>query len=271
MKSNSIQELNAALEAGKYNTAPVLGQALQIQDLSEMAERHLTTSAKLDLKNRTSKLVVREEDGTISICVYISNIVVTGNEENGVREIAKVLNDLSQRGEIRSVLTPPSSIKLASDSSVPKTAVFSFVLVPAEKHDEVNARYAPFTTKEGEIGPAIDDLSVPLSDGEFLAIVHIPHQLLQSQSKTSAELVQREIDNILLVLPKGTRVRQVTALATVSVVQQCEVKFYNALMPQVKRVEVEYRREFAKFEGGIVEYNLLTRVRYFDKDGELYV
>lgn len=244
------------------------GKALEVQDLSELSSQYLTPSAKIDMSNKALNQVVRTEDGQVFVSLYLSVTVIEGLEEDGVKEIAKILNDLSQRGEIHSALSPISSVRLAMMNSVPKSAVFAFPLVPATKVKEISERYAPFVTKEGEVGPPLHYMHVPLAKGEFLTSITVSPFVLKTD-KTVSDLLQEELNQYLKVLPKGTQVRKITPLAIVSLAKTFEVKFYNPLLEKVKRVELGYVRETALLNPNKIEmFNLLVGVNYFDENDE---
>jgi hypothetical protein len=267
----SLQTLNKALEAGKYNSSPeslTQGAALQVLDLSERIQPLLTESAKLDLTRKSPRLLRVTEDSQVFQAIYFSCVVKTGNEQRGLEEIAKIVNDMSHRGIIHSVLAPPSALELARMSSVAKSVVFFFPLVPLNAVKDCEALYKGIYTLEGGVGQEIEDTSVPLAEGEFLADIRVSHfmSMIQDQPIDPEKILQNRIDEFLAVLPKGTEVRSVTKLAVMDLSLPYEVKFYNALLQRVKKVDLDYVREIAKFDGGIHQFNLFTGIRYYDKD-----
>ena len=73
----SLKDLQDALEAGKYNSAPV-GAALQVEDLNEAASKMLTESAKYDLTRKSTQLTI-VEDGNVFKPVYFAVRIKKGN------------------------------------------------------------------------------------------------------------------------------------------------------------------------------------------------
>lgn len=266
----SIDQLNEALKASESNP-PTQGSVLQVKDLSELAAKHLTPSAKYDLSQKATSLIVKYDDGRCYASMYFATRVRTGDEDIAVEYLCRILNDLSQRGLIHSTLAPLSSLELARTSSVAESVVFCFVLIPATAHKDIESLYPKFVIKEGEVGEPLYDLSVPLSEGEFLTTIRLSHNLLMQGSANYQERFQTELNQYLAMLPKGTRVRQVTQLAIQDLSVQFEVKFHNRLLQRVKRVELEYVREIAQFDNRIEQFNVVTGIRYFDaEDKELY-
>lgn len=267
-----IDALNEALEASKSSPS-TYGAALQVNDLSEIAKKYLSPNAQYDQAQKATTLSVKHDDGTYYTAIYFATRVRTGDEETAVQYLARVLNDLSQKGLVHSTLAPLSSLQLAIISEVPQSVVFSFVLVPHESHADIKAMYPKFSIEEGGCGEALYDLSTPKGEGEFTANIRISHTLGLSNhnGKTSQDYFQQELQEYLAVLPKGTRVRKITQLAVMDLSVQFEVKFYNALLQRVKRVELSHVREIARIGDSIEQFNLLVGIRYFDKDDkELY-
>lgn len=272
--SGKLEELMKALEAGKYVSAPPSisqGAALKINELSEIANKYLSESAKLDLSKKVKQLIVND-DGKLYQAIYFSAVVKTGNEEKGIAAIAKIINDLSQHGLIHSCLAPMSSLELARTSSVAKSVVFCFPLVPMNSVKDCEARYKEFYTLEGGVGPEYDDLTVPLAKGEFLAEVRVTHSLAMLDkidgTKSVQERIQREINKYLKFLPEGTEVVQVTELAVSDLSYPVEVKFRHPEMHDVSKVDLDYVRCVRRVENGIEQYNRFTGITYYDKVGK---
>ncbi|NJO48183.1 MAG: hypothetical protein HC840_00545 [Leptolyngbyaceae cyanobacterium RM2_2_4] len=269
--SHSIEELNKALEASNQ-TPPTQGTVSQVNDLSELAAKYLTPSAKYDQAQKATTLTVKYDDGRFYTAIYFATRVATGDEERAVEYLARILNDLSQKGLVHSTLAPISSLELARTSSVAQSVVFSFVLIPQECHRDVKAMYPKFSIEEGGAAEELYDLSVPLDQGEFLANIRISHvATLHGSTHNPQEMFQNELQQYLAVLPKGTRVRKITQLAITDLSVPFEVKFYNPILQRVKRVELSHVRACAVIGDHLEQFNLLTGVRYFDaEDKELY-
>lgn len=263
----SVDKLNKALEAGQYNgPSPVL----QVEDVSAIANKYLHSGARYDMSQKATSQIVRTDEGRVFQAIYFSCIVKTGNEEAGVRALADIINDLSQQGLIHSCLAPISSLHLAITSSVKKSAVFVFPVVPQECVKDCQAKYKEFFTLEGGIGQELEDTSVPLAEGEFLAEIVLSHHSAMIRSEGSLEQrVQREIDEYLKVLPEGTEVVQKTELAIYDLSYRVEVKFRHPRMYDVSKVELDHVRCIRPLEEGKLEqYNRFTGIRYFGKDGK---
>lgn len=273
--SERLEDLMKALEAGKYvsSSASLLhGAALKVDDLSEIANKYLSESAKLDIANSVKQLIVTDDEGKTYQSIYFSAVVKTGNEEKGVAAIAKVINDLSQHGLIHSCLAPMSSLQLAVTSSVPKSVVFCFPHVPSNCVKDCEARYKELFTLEGGVGPEVEDTSVPLAEGEFLAEIRVTHSLaLLKQAGSTQERIKREINKYLKFLPEGTEVVQVTEIAISDLSYPVEVKFKHPEMHDVSKVELDYVRCVRRVADGIEQYNRYTGIKYFDRSGkEMY-
>lgn len=271
--AEELDKLQKVLEAGKYNHTPVYQSALQVEDLSELANKYLSASAKLDVSRKSKLLELKNEDGLEYKTIYFSAVVKTGNEELAVQEIAKIVNDLSQQGLIHSTLAPISSLQLAINTRVLKV-VFCFPLVPVSSIEACKTKYGKFFTLEGDVGIELEDLSVPLQEGEFLVDIRIAHQLAMlttKEVKPLKDLVQDEIDRYLKFLPEGTEVVQVTPLVISDLSAPYEVKFKHPQMYDVSKVELSYTRCVRPLENGLEQYNRYLGLRYFDKSGkEMY-
>ena len=248
---------------------------MQIEDLSNLASKYLSASARLDLAQKATSLSVKTDDGRFYNAIYLATRVVKGDEETAVQYLARVINDLSGRGLIHSTLAPISSMQLALSTSVLQSVVFSFVLIPQESHKDVQNLYPEFVMQEGDVGRELYDLSPILSPGEFLAKIRVSHciaVLQPCEAKDSRAYFQTQLEEYLAVLPKGTRVRKVTQLAITGLSLDFEVKFYNELLQNVKSVELEHRRAGAMINNEFKQFNVLVGVKYIDKDGNfLYI
>lgn len=266
--AESLKNLTDALEAGSVNFTPISASpALQIQDLSSVARPYLSASTRYDMSKKSMQLTV-VENNEVFRCIYLAARVVTGNEEKAVIEISKALNDLSSQGLIHSCLAPISSLRLALTTSVPQSVVFAYVLVPRDAVADCEAKYGHISIQEGEAGKALDDMKPQLQPGEFLATIRVSFRpAMLSNPPDYKELVHKAIQDYLRYLPENTRVRQVTELAVTDLSYPFEVKFFNPIMQNIKRVELEYIRQVAKFDDNYVhQFNLLTGIRYFDSD-----
>lgn len=260
-----LDDLHRALEAGN-KVQETKSNHIQVEDLSHIADKYLSASARYDMNTKAYQLIAHDIDGRVYEAMYLATRVISGDEERAVEYLARVLNDLSRRGLIYRTLAPVSSIELALSSSVKTSAVFAFVLIPKESHKEVQNMYPEFVMQEGDIGRELYDLSPILSPGEFITTIRVTCLPLNEPSGVQDRL-QQEIDAYLAVLPKGTRVRRITNLAITDLSIPFEVKFYNELLQDVKRVEIGYKRAVAKVGDGLKQFNVMTDITYIAADG----
>jgi hypothetical protein len=268
--SERLADLEKALEHTEHTLS--VGTTTQVEDLTTIANPYLTRSACYDLDNKALHQIIKYDDGRTYRCLYLAVRCKTGNEEKGVKAIAKVINDLSSRGLIHSCLAPISSVKLALTSFQPQSAVFCFVHVPESQLDLCKVLYKGIQVEEGGVSDEIEDLRPVLEDGEFLAEVRVSSivSLLGSRFDTYVA-VQDQIDLYLAVLPKGTQVKSVVKLAVNDFSIPYCVKFFNPLMKQIKKVSFDYVRCGEIIDEKFVQFNLYQGIRYFDADEkELY-
>jgi hypothetical protein len=254
-----------ALEASKEKAHK--GPILQINDLSYAANKHLSASARYDLSQKATQTIVKYDDGRFYKAIYFATRVRKGDEELGAEYLARIMNDLSQRGLIHSTLAPISSLNLAQTTLTLQSVVFAFVLIPQESHKEIQAFYPKFVVQEGDVGHELYDLSPILSEGEFLTTIRFQAHLYFNQPKDIRSLLQEELNRFISILPKGTRVRSITQLAITDLSVGFEVKFHNELLQEVKRVEFDYKRAVAKVGDGLKQFNVITGITYIAADG----
>lgn len=233
----------------------------------QLSQKYLSVDAQEAFKNNATSSVVSKENGSIFRCAYFSVVSRQGNEEEGVKILADIANDLAEQGLIHSVLAPISSLPLVRmPLQVDRSAVFMFLLIPHDKHQEVAEKYKNIYMLEGGVGKDVGDLNPILEDGEFLADIRATRSLMIKDEKIARERIQDQIDQYLAVLPRGTVVREVTECSIIDLTYPFEVKFYNPLFDKVKSVSLEYTRQFARVDNKIEQFNLLLEVRYFDAD-----
>ena len=264
----SLKNLVDALEAGLADSSTISKSPIAVEDLSNLAEKYLTRSAKYDLQNKSCYLVRKEDDGTFYRCIYFAVQVREDNVEGGIQMIAPAINKLSEDGLIHSTLAGVSSVKLAKmplkDLAI---AVFCYVLVPDSKYDEIKQKYKDICVEEGGVPSEGESFEPKLETGEFLAQIRLSAVFCQEYSSTS-ERLDKEIQNYLKVLPEGTIVRNVTECAITDLSIPFEVKFYNPLMSEFKRVELTYIRTCARIGEHIETFNLLLGIGYQRLNGE---
>ncbi len=264
-----IDALTKALEAGKSDAAPgtlTQGAAFQIEELTDLSDKYLSDKAKQDLSNKARQLTVKMDNGDTFLCTFFGVRVRTGNEEKGAKAISKAINAMAKDGIIHSCLAPISSLKLARLPMLAQSSVIlCYVLVPEDKLDDVNGRYAELIVAEGELPDRFEDLSPQLEDGEFLAQVNISPSLL-SMLKPK-DYLQEEIDLYLSVLPSDTVVKEIVNCAITDLSVPYEVRFYNPLLKKVKQVQSQRVRACAVVEGDLKEFKVFTGIWYMDAEG----
>lgn len=260
-----LDDLHRALEAGN-KAQETKSNHIQVEDLSNIADKYLSASARYDMNTKAYQLIAHDIDGRVYEAMYLATRVISGDEERAVQYLARVLNDLSRRGLIYRTLAPVSSIDLAMSSSVKTSAVFCFVLIPKESHDQVRSMYPEFVMQEGDIGRELYNLSPILSPGEFLTTISIHCSPLNPPQDVRSRF-QEELEQYIAILPKGTRVRRITQLAITDLSVRFEVKFYNELLQDVKRVEMEYKRAVARVGDSLKQFNVVVGITYVAADG----
>jgi hypothetical protein len=249
--------------------APALDvQQLDVQQLDDLAAQYLNPLAQEAMTRKAETLSVVLDDGRAFLATYFTVITRLDNPGPAAERICKAINELANEHLIHSTLAPLSSIELARQfGQVQRCAVFCFVLVPAQKRDEIKARFHDLATEEGGFASTIGDTKLPLKEGEFLAEIQVAHQLMTKVDPKA--MLQRQIDDYLKFLPKGTEVVDVTELAIYSLSYPFQVKFYNALLQDVSKVELDYVREVVRLDGEIHQFNLVTGIKYYDRNGKL--
>ena len=271
-----VEALQEALEASEKVASEglVKGAALTIQDRSDLGKKYMNAKALAAMEKRSKQLVKQFDDGRVYICMYLAKHVrdEESHVDQAAQEIANIVNELADQDLIESTLTPMSYIKLARmPLQVQSAGVFCFVLVPAEKLDELNKKYDKHACAEGEFGKTVPDLRHNLAPGEFLAVVRVSTFLAEQEHIDTKKLFDSQIEQYLKILPRGTVVNETTDCAVLDLSKSTEVKFYNPLLQRVARVDLDYVREVAVIGEKLEQFNLLMGVRYFDRDDkELY-
>lgn len=247
-----------------------VGSTLNVVDQMHSAKKYLTEGAINNLSKKAYSAIVEIDRGdyrAYAASAFLSLQAKAENIEKGVERLSTIINELSADGLIHSALSPISSLELAKMPMKAQTfVVFVYPLVPLDKMDEIKNRYPKEFTLEGGIGEPIEDLNLDLLDGEFVAEINVSPvvAMMNIEGRTTTELLQKQIEQFLVLLPKGTIVKEVTPCAIVSVAYPFEVKFYNPLMQSVKSISVEHVRNVTMIDGRLEQFNLLTSVKYFD-------
>ena len=258
----AIKVLEDALMSDKVDfKAPTL----VTNDLSAISDKYLSKNAKKSLSKKSRNTTVVEETGTYS-CVFFAKRVKKGNEEMAVKHLANIANELDKYGQIHSCLSNILSIELAKIPFQPLASiVICYILVPDSEKDIIEKKFEDSVIEEGKNPKDLGDLTTTLEDGEFLAEIRI--SCLQNVTYTK-DLPQREIDSYLAMLPKGTVVRETVTCAITSLSIPYEVKFYNPLLTEVKRVKLLKQRAVTMVGDKVEQFNVIVGMEYFDKDNE---
>lgn len=269
----SLDALQKTLEAGDYDAKRDLIQSsspLQTIDQSDLASQFLSEKAQQALSNKAYSQVIQTPGTTDDyVCIYLSVTVKTKNIAKGVELICNSLNTLADKDLIHSTLARPASISLAKVfGQAPTSAVYSFVLVPMSRKKE-SEDLAIYVKQDGEMGNSIEDLSVELNEGEFLAHISVSNILFNRKpyDSSSDSVLHNKIEQYISILPKGTELVSITKCAIMDLSISYEVRFRNLLMKDYKEVRLEYRREAVRMGDDKIEsFNLLTGIEYVKRD-----
>lgn len=247
------------------------GIAIEVHDHMGIAEKYLTNDAKIALGRKATQQI-HVENGKAFICTYFGVRVPKTELETGALRLATIANELAEKGLIHSTLAPIASVDLIQQAmEVPNCVMFLYVLVPAEELKTVENNYHPWSIKEGCMPPELVSVKEKLAPGEFSAVVRVSHALSMIAGGTpSKDRVQKEIDTLLAVLPEGTTILHKRDLPIVSTCYEVEVRFFNPLMYNIKKVELDYVRVAApdKDNQRVIQGNLLLGVSYYGEDGK---
>lgn len=268
--AKNLNELNKALEAGNRSAPPeelIKGSVLQVEDLSEIADKYLHAGAKAALSRKATRLIEKYDDGRCFACIYLGVRVKKGNHEPAVKVLSEALNNLDDAGLIHSCLAPIISVDLAITHGIlPTNAVLVYVLVSYDSINTVKALYSDLFLEEGEMPKPIEDISVPLAEGEFLACVRTTIMSSMIEGFDTYKSVQKQIDQYIAVLPEGTTVQSVRQNAISDLSLSYDVKFYNPLLKRVKSVETSYTRCAEMIDDKFKQFNVFQGIKYFDAD-----
>ena len=150
--SNMIKDLQKAIEEKEPSTCSIAPWV----DHKETISKYLTEEAANAMKTKYKGLHLYEDGQLVAQCVYFSLVVRSEKIEDGLAEIAKIANTLAERGLIKAVLCPPSSLRLARiPLQAPVSAVFFFPLVPVNMVKEIKRDYK-YSIEEGSVGEYFD-------------------------------------------------------------------------------------------------------------------
>lgn len=258
-----IDHFIESLEASKY---------VSVSDLSCRAAQYLSKSALEDLERKAEHLFVAEQkvvDGVrqfnvVAHAVYYGLTVRKDRLEVGIQELAKVANELSAKGKIHSVLGGFCYIDLAKVAGrADSVTVLFYPLIKINYLQQ--AAELPFAMSEGQEPDTLGNLDIDLKDGEFYAEVKV-HSFNGLKSAVQ-ESIDANIALYLSILPKGTSLISTTECAISDLSRTVEVKFFNPLFLNVKKVELEMERHATLLNDKVEQFNLLTRVHYLNKEG----
>lgn len=252
----TVKELEEALNETTHSSV-----VLDVKELK--TESLLTEKTKQALARKATQQVV-VQDGKAYMCIYLSLYTTEEALPGAEQRLADALNRLSEADLIHSCLAPPSRIQLAIQAMhLPTLAVFSFVLVPAERKEEAE-NIASCAHEEGAIPETAGSTEKLLAEGEFYAVIELSHSsyVFDKKAKSTKERLDDEIDLYLNVLPKGTEVRSVTQCTIVSLSIPFEVIFYHPLMKDYKQVRLHHTRNAVALNDHVEQFNLLDSVEY---------
>lgn len=242
------------------------GSALQVEELKDLQERYFSDAAKTAIQKRAMNQFV-VEDGKTFICAYFGSRVAVDNVELGAQKVSSKINDLAADNKIHSALSGLIKLDLVDQAfHRSQCLVLCYVLVDEttyRKLEEEKALLDPASVPEIEGGSLIN-----LQEGEFQAEIRISHVQSMLQRNFDPNRLETEIKHFLKFLPEGTSVVSTRELPITDLSVRHEVTFSNPLLQRVRTVELETVREIARFNGEIKEFNLVTGIRYFDKDGK---
>lgn len=271
-----LEGLKTALEAGNYKPDNTLkqGSSLRVTDHMELAKKYLSEKAKAALSKKGNSIIEQYDEDLgndnyvrkVAIAKYYTCQTRADKVEDGVKAICETINELAEMGAIHSCLAPVSSLGLALQMfKYPSSAVFCFVHIKPE-FTEI-AKTMKHHTLEGGVGQELHGLDLELPTGEFFAECRLTHNLLTQSSKSVESRIFSEVQRYLKFLPEGTEFVGYRPIAIIDLSIPYELKFRNKFLPNVKRVELEWVREFCPInEDGkdkLHQFNLFLGVRYF--------
>src|ERR1700687_656104 len=104
-----IEELNEALK----KSPPPMVPTLQVDDQEKAIAKHLSKEALLAMGKKATGLFEFYDGKVIAECIFFAVRVRAETIEEGLVEIAKIVNKLAADGLIHSVLAHPASIASA--------------------------------------------------------------------------------------------------------------------------------------------------------------
>lgn len=244
----------------------VQGSALQVEELKDLQEKYFSDVAKVAVsKKAMNQFIV--EDGKNYICAYFGKRVATDNVELGAQRISEIINELAANGKIHSALSGLIKLDLIDQAfHKPSCLVLCYVLVDEEtyrKLEEERKLLDPASTPEYEGGFLQD-----LSEGEFQTEIRISHVASMLNRNFDPNRLETEINRMLKFLPEGTTVVRTKELPITDLSVRHEVTFFNPLLQDVRTVDLQSVRAIARLNGEIKEFNIVTGIRFFDKQGK---
>lgn len=123
-----------------------------------------------------------------------------------------------------------------------------------------------YAVLDGSVGEPLEDLHLILKNGEFLSTVRLSAPQSMQPDFNEKEMIQKEVDKLVAILPPHTVVRSISKMSVVDLSLTFEVKLYNHLMADIKRVDVEYIRMATRVGKEVKEFKLLKEIKYFGND-----
>ncbi len=118
-------------------------------------------------------------------------------------------------------------------------------------------------------------MSVEFEQGHFTADIEVSlaAAMLRGLRDDSQELTRDVVAEYLAILPSGTTIIETAPMQdVVGLFLKTRVRFFNLLLAQVKRVELQKGRGATMLNDTIHQYDVITGMKYFDENGkELFV
>lgn len=264
MSDKEIEKTILALEETIKENQASFGSVLQITNHTDQVQDFLSEKTQKALAIKSMYLTQISHTGECFKCIFLSAVVKTHEILVGLKAISEDLNTLSELDMIHSTLAPLSSFDLARQPGEdPTSAVFAFVLVPADRVEEAK-NLTKYSTNEGEMGKTIGSVEKNLPLGDFLANVRISHMSFMF-GKDSKTILDDTIQEYLNILPKGTEVVGVEQCTIVDLSVPYEVRFRNPLMKAFKEVRLQHMRHAEVIGDKIEQFSLLTGIEYIKR------
>jgi hypothetical protein len=127
--------------------------------------------------------------------------------------------------------------------------------------EELEKNEAPVYARDGLLP------SAEIPDGECHALERITLAYVIIHGNSVEERIEALGKVYLTLLPKGTEFSY-TKINDGDLSIPFEFKFTNRLFKQIKTVQLQHVRHVEEIDGRLEQYNVVTGMNYFDKDGK---